>query len=130
MAKLAKPSGPELEVAQIVFRLGECRVRDVVAALPPERMMDFSTVQTYLRRLKAKGYLTTRREGRADVYRAAVKEKSVVREVVGELVERLFGGDSLPLMQHLIADRNLTPQQLDQLQAMLDTLKSQRKGKR
>ena len=60
----------ELEVAQVVWKLGEARVRHVVdalAAADPEKKLDFWTVQTYLRRLKAKGYLRTRREGRADV---------------------------------------------------------------
>src|SRR6185437_16393255 len=68
MAAMPKLSGAELEIAQIVFRLGEARVRDVAAALPAERAMDFATVQTYLRRLYAKGFLAKRREGRADVY--------------------------------------------------------------
>jgi BlaI family penicillinase repressor len=125
-----KLSGPAVEIAGVVFRLGKARVRDVVDALPADRKMDFSTVQTYLRRLKARGVLSSTRDGRADVYTAAVKPRSVVRDVVGDLVDRLFGGDSLPLVQHLIEDRKLTDAQIDQLQATLDELKSRRKEKR
>lgn len=129
MAALPKLSGAELEIAQIVFRLGEARVRDVAAALPAERAMDFATVQTYLRRLHAKGLLAKRREGRADVYRPAVRRAGVVRGVVRDLVDRLFAGDALPLVQHLISDRALSDAQLDELQTMLDQLKVKRKGK-
>ena len=47
----------ELEVAQIVWRLGKATVREVYEALPENRNLDFKTVQTYLRRLEAKGYV-------------------------------------------------------------------------
>ena len=81
----------ELEVAQVVWKLGEARVRDVVdalAAADPEKKLDFWTVQTYLRRLKAKGYLRTRREGRADVYLPAVRPTRVLRDLVNDFVNR------------------------------------------
>lgn len=40
----------ELEIAQVVWELKQATVREVVDALPPERELDFKTVQTYLRR--------------------------------------------------------------------------------
>jgi predicted transcriptional regulator len=120
----------ELEITQIVWKLGEAKVRDVVDALPPDRKADFWTVQTYLRRLKAKGYLRTRRDGRADVYIPAVKPKSVLRDVISDFVNRTFGGESLPLMQQLIDDRGLSDAEIDQLQATLEQLKRQNIQKR
>ena len=63
----------ELEIARIVWNLGEATVREVADALPEERGIDFWTVQTYLRRLKDKGYLKTRRQGRSNVYIPAVE---------------------------------------------------------
>ena len=116
----------ELEVAQVVWKLGEARVRHVVdalAAADPEKKLDFWTVQTYLRRLKAKGYLRTRREGRADVYLPAVRPTRVLRDLVNDFVNRLFDGEPLPLVQHLIGDRGLSDAEIDELQATLDKLK-------
>ena len=123
MAGRAALSKAELEIAQVLWRLGVGRVREVVEALSAERKMDFATVQTYLRRLKLKGYLKTRREGRADVYLPAVKPGSVIKEVVGEFVDRAFEGRVVPLMQHLIDDRGLSEKEIEELQAMLNRLK-------
>jgi predicted transcriptional regulator len=120
-------SKSELEISQTLWKLGSGRVRDVLAALPPERQLDFFTVQTYLRRLKAKGYLRTRREGRADVYFPAVKPASVIRQLTADFLQRAFGGNALPLMQHLIDDADLSDAQIDQLQTTLDELKNRRK---
>jgi predicted transcriptional regulator len=127
MAKRASASKSELEIARVVWSLGEAGVRDVLAALPAERKMDFSTVQTYLRRLHAKGYLRARRAGRSNLYRPAVKPTSVVRDVVDDLLDRLFGGDALPLVQHLIAERGLSGDEIEQLQQLLDELKERKR---
>jgi BlaI family transcriptional regulator, penicillinase repressor len=128
MSKRSAVSKSELEISQIVWSLGSARVRDVVAALPEDRGLDFFTVQTYLRRLKAKGYLKTRREGRADVYLPAVKPASVIREITADFVDRAFGGEALPLMQQLIEDRGLSDGEIEQLQGILDELKRRRKS--
>jgi predicted transcriptional regulator len=127
MGKRPELSKSELEISQTLWKLGSGRVRDVVAALPEERGLDFFTVQTYLRRLKAKGYLRTRRVGRADVYFPAVKPASVIRQITADFLQRTFGGQALPLMQHLIEDAGLSDAQIDELQATLDDLKRRRK---
>ena len=120
MAKRPAVAKSELEVAQIVWERGHASVREVLEALPAGRNLDFKTVQTYLRRLEAKGYLRKRREGRAMIYLPRVEPRRVVREVIDDFVERLFGGESLPLFQHLIHDRGLSAAELRQLRAMLD----------
>lgn len=126
MAKRPGLAKSELEIVQIVWKLREARVRDVVAVLAERGQVDFWTVQTYLRRLKAKGYLRTRREGRSNIYSPAVRPKRVVSDVVADLVDRLFGGQALPLVQHLIEDQGLSQDDIAQLQAMLDSLKKKK----
>jgi BlaI family penicillinase repressor len=125
MSKRPPVAKSELEVAQIVWQLGEASVRQVLESLPAERGLDFKTVQTYLRRLEAKGYLRTRRQGRAKVYVPRVRRDQVVRELISDLVHRLFDGQSLPLFQHLIHDQGLTAGELDQLRTMLDERETQ-----
>lgn len=127
MAKLPPLPKSELEVARIVWDLKEATVRQVLEALPEDRKLDFWTVQTYLRRLAAKGYLKTSRQGRNNVYSPRVSPDRVVGEVVSDLIERVFDGQSLPLFHHLIHDRGLSDREIDELQRTLDELK--RRGK-
>jgi BlaI family transcriptional regulator, penicillinase repressor len=125
MSKRPAVAKSELEVARIVWELGEASVRQVVDALPGERNLDFKTVQTYLRRLAAKGYLRTRRDGRTNIYLPRVHPQQVVKEVIDDLLKLLFGGESLPLFQHLIQDQNLSSAELDKLRAMFDEMENQ-----
>jgi BlaI family transcriptional regulator, penicillinase repressor len=126
MAKRPAVAKSELEVAQLVWQLGQASVRQVLDALPAERGLDFKTVQTYLRRLEAKGYLRSRSEGRAKIYVARVQPEQVRREVINDFVHRLFGGDTIPLFQHLIKDRGLSDAEIGELRAMLDRLENRK----
>ncbi len=114
----------ELEIARIVWDLGgRATVREVHDALPRDRQLDFWTVQTYLRRLKTKGYLTTEKSGRNNIYVSAVRPSKVISGIVDDLVDRLFDGEIYPLVQHLVQGDSLSDEEINRLQSMLDKAK-------
>lgn len=115
----------EMEVARILWELKKATVREVHEALPAQRKMDFATVQTYLRRLDAKGYVKADLDGRTRVYSARVRPATVIRETVGDLVDRLFGGETLPLMRHLIEDGRVNAEELVELRQLIERLEDQ-----
>ena len=127
MARRAVPAPSELEVARIVWDLGSASVRQVLDALPSDRALDFKTVQTYLRRLAAKGYLRTRRDGRTLIYSPKVQPRRVIGQVVDDLMNRLFDGEVFPLFQHLIEDRGISENDVRQLRELLDRLEQEEK---
>ncbi|MCH7971715.1 MAG: BlaI/MecI/CopY family transcriptional regulator [Chloroflexi bacterium] len=120
----------ELEIARIVWKLGSATVREVLEQLPKNRNLDFKTVQTYLRRLESKGYFKTKKEGRSKVYLAKVRADRVVREVVDDFMERLFDGEAIPLLQHLINDRGLSDDEIRKLREMLNRLEGEQNDSR
>jgi BlaI family transcriptional regulator, penicillinase repressor len=115
----------EMEVARVVWQLGQTTVRQTHEAMPAGKM-DFATVQTYLRRLEAKGYVRSSLLGHTRVYAAKVHPTTVIRETVEDLIDRLFGGEALPLMQHLIEDRGITAAEISDLRRLLDRLEEER----
>jgi BlaI family transcriptional regulator, penicillinase repressor len=125
MSKRAVPAKSELEVARIVWERGGATVRQVLDALPEDRGLDFKTVQTYMRRLEAKGYLRTHREGRSNVYKPIIRPGQVIGEVLNDLLNRLFDGQVLSLLQHLINDRGLSGDEVRQLRELLDQMEEE-----
>lgn len=115
----------EMEVARVLWGLKKATVREVHEALPANRKMDFATVQTYLRRLDTKGYVKADLDGRTRVYAPRVRPATVIRETVGDLVDRLFGGETLPLMRHLIEDGQVSSEELTELRKLIDRLEDQ-----
>jgi predicted transcriptional regulator len=116
----------EMEVARVLWDLKRASVREVHEAFPAGRKIDFATVQTYLRRLESKGYVVGRLEGRTRIYSPKVQPRKVIGQTIDDLVQRLFGGDSLPLMKHLIEDRGISAEDLAELRKLIDQLE---KGK-
>ena len=115
----------ELEVARAVWDLQEATVGEVHLWFPKNRKLDYTTVQTYLRRLESKGYVKTRREGRNKIYSPKVPPHQVIRETVDDLMNRLFDGETLPLMQHLIQDRGISREETHKLRDLLDQLEAE-----
>ena len=52
----------------------------------------------------------------------------MIRETVDDLVDRLFGGESLPLMRHMIEDRGISSDELAELRRMLERLTEENDG--
>lgn len=115
----------ELEVARVLWQIGPAGVRQVHETLVTERAMDFATVQTYLRRLESKGYASSKLQGRIRVYSARAKARTVIRQTVDDFVDRLFGGESLPLVKHLIEEGGIDKEDLSELKALIDRLETE-----
>lgn len=126
MAKKAVLSKSEMEIAQVLWGLGEASARDVTEALPKGRKIDFSTVQTYLSRLEKKGYVKSKLVGRAKVFRSSIKPQQVVREAVDDFVKLLFGGEKIPLVRHLVSDAEVSKEELAELRQLLDSMERKR----
>ncbi len=125
MADRPALSRAEMEVARIVWTLREASVRQVLDNLPENRGINYKTVQTFLRRLEAKGYLLSRREGRSLIYAADVRPKQVVRDTVRDFINRLFNGSPMALLEHLIRDQGLEKAELDQLRHLLSEVEAE-----
>lgn len=112
-------SKAEMEVARIVWELGRATVREVCEALSANRSVEYKTIQTFLRRLEAKGCLKAERIDRSIVYSPLTKPQTVIREAVADFVKRLFGGDAIPLLEHVIQEQGLSRDEILQLKALL-----------
>ena len=114
----------ELELMKIIWSKGEVTVRDVYETLLERRRIAYTTVMTMMRVLERKGYLKTRREDRAYVYRPSHPERQVVRSMVREFVDRVFNGSARPLLVHLVEDRRLSKKELEELERLVREVES------
>ena len=125
MAELPQLSNGEMEVARVIWELKDASLGEIYSAFASEREGDYSTVQTYVRRLEAKGYVESRREGRGKRYRPKVAPRHVIRRTLTDLVDRLFGGQAMPLMRHLIEDKGISRKEIAELRELLDRFEEQ-----
>lgn len=116
-------SETELEVLKVLWEHGPGTVRDVGAVLRRRgRRYAYTTVQTLLARLEAKGHVRSDKSGVAHVFAAAVSRDGLLRRRLKDLADDLCGGTATPLLQALVDGHPLTPEEIDELRRRLDDL--------
>lgn len=110
----------QLAILRILWREGGATVVQVHGALAGERALTASTVGTMLQKMERRGLVRHRRDGRRYVYAATVSEPEVRRGMVGDLTRRLFGGDPLALLGHLVREEEIDGSDLDSLREEIE----------
>ena len=109
----------QLAIMRVLWSRGEASARDVHTALLAERGLAVSTIKTMLRKMEDRGVVIHRLHGRQFIYRALIAEADVRDGMVGDLVQRIFRGDSAALVNHLIEAGEIDADELDDLKARL-----------
>lgn len=113
----------ELELMNILWRLDEGSVADVIEALPKERDLAYTSVSTILRILEQKKILKTRKEGRGHVYIPILKKSEYEAKSVRHMVDKVFDGAPIAmfgaLVKELLDAKELDAAELSEIQAML-----------
>jgi predicted transcriptional regulator len=104
---------------RVLWEHGEAAASEVHKALFEERGLAVTTIKTMLRKLEEYGCVEHRLNGRQFIYRPAIAEMDVREGMVGDLVQRLFSGDSTALVNHLIQSGEVNIEDLDQLRAFV-----------
>ncbi len=119
----------ELEVLKTLWDQGPTTVREVLTRLHEQgRHVAYTTVQTLLTRLEQKGYVTSDKSDFAYVYRAKLTRDRLTRSRLNMLVKQLYDGAAGPLVLQLVRDEPLTPEEIQELQKLIERLDSD--GKR
>ena len=113
-------SPAESEILQFVWRLGSATVQDVCDTISQERSATYATVQTLLRRLEKKGYIGHELKGKAHLFYPVAKREEVIGRTVGDFVNRLFGGDPVPLLLHLVNRSKLKDEDIERLKKLIE----------
>ncbi len=109
----------ELDVMGVLWERGPSTVAEVRDALSDD--LAYTTVLTVLRVLEGKGHVTHREEGRAHRYEPLVQREQAGRSALSRVVSKLFQGSPEQLLTQLVSDRNLSPEQIRRMRALLDS---------
>jgi predicted transcriptional regulator len=119
----------ELQVMEIFWSRGALTVREAQEHFPQKSRPAYTTVQTVVNRLEAKGALARARKlGNAHIYEATVSRSAAQRRLVDEFLG-LFGGRMQPLMAQLVESGRLTLEDVQDAEKRLRELAA-KKGAR
>lgn len=117
-----RPTDAEIAILRVLWEHGPSTVRQVRQVLGRRRRTGYTTVLKLLQIMLNKGLVHRDTARRSHVYRARVSEAATQRQLVGDLVDRAFGGARTKLIMQALADRRATAAELAEIRRLLDQL--------
>ena len=118
----------ELRIMEAFWERGTLAIREVQEGFPQKKRPAYTTIQTMVNRLEAKGALRrSRKIGNAHIYEAVISRSAAQRRLIAEFLS-LFGG-RMHLIAQLVETGNLTFDDLHAAEKLLDDLGKKGKQK-
>lgn len=116
-------SETEMEVLKALWEHGAGTVREVDEHLRRDgRQWAYTTLQTLLNRLEAKGLVSIDKRTTPHVFRAAVTRDKLLGQRLKDLTRDLCGGAMAPLVRALVTEHRFTPEEIQHFRKLLDDL--------
>ncbi len=128
MAKQNKPTQSELEILSVLWERETATVREVHEVFNRRKPTGYTTVLKLLQLMDEKGLVERDRANRAHVYRAKIKQKETGKQMLGDILQAVFGGSALRLVQQVL-ETETTPEDLKEIRRMIERAEKDEKLK-
>jgi BlaI family transcriptional regulator, penicillinase repressor len=118
-SKTDKPTERELDILKVLWERGPSSVREVYELLSRNEDLSFTTIQTMLQVMFDKDLVSREMMGRSLIYTAKVKREEAERVLVGDLLERLFGGSAQQLLARALDVKKASPEELKAIERLI-----------
>jgi predicted transcriptional regulator len=115
----------EYELMEILWSIKQGTVRDVLAKLPNNRHLAYTSVSTILRILQQKQIVAAEKMGKQHSYRPLITREAFAHHSVNKMVSQVFSGNSVQLVSYLVDKNKLSVEELNAIQRLLDNRKKE-----
>lgn len=110
----------ELELMNILWKIDQGSVHEVMECLPSGRDLAYTSVSTILRILEQKKFVRSQKEGRGHVYSPIVLKQQYEGTSLQHLVTRVFDGTPSTLVRRLLETSDLSDDELKSIRTLLN----------
>jgi BlaI family penicillinase repressor len=120
--KTAGPTERELAILNVLWARGPSTVRQVHEALHAGTETAYTTTLKLMQIMAEKGLLLRKDAGRQHVYRPAMSEERTQKQVVRDVLDKVFAGSAEKLVMRALAARKVSAKELKRIREMLDKI--------
>jgi BlaI family transcriptional regulator, penicillinase repressor len=122
-----KPTDAELAILRVLWERGPCTVREVHDALSQSQDTGYTTILKFLQIMTDKGLVVRDESERAHVYSTRFSEQRTQRQLLGDLIDRAFGGSPAKLVMQALSATTATAAELTAIRHLLDQMEGEAK---
>jgi len=120
--KTSGPTDRELAILGVLWDKGPSSVRDVHEALQQEDETGYTTTLKLMQIMVDKGLLVREVGGPKHIYRPAVSEERTQKQLIGDLLDRVFAGSAEKLVMRALSAKRVSAKELKRIRQMLDKM--------
>jgi predicted transcriptional regulator len=120
--ELSRPTDAELAILRVLWQRGESTVRQVHDVLSQEREMGYTTVLKLMQIMTEKGLVERDESERTHVYQARLTQQQTQQQLVGDLLNKAFGGSASQLVLQALSAKPASAEELTEIRQLLDKL--------
>lgn len=124
---IPRPTDAELAILRVLWQRGPSTVREVHEALSATHDTGYTTVLKLLQIMIDKRLVVRDESQRAHVYAARESEQRTQRQLLGDLIDRAFGGSPAKLVMQALSGSKATPEELNAIRRMLEQMEGESK---
>lgn len=120
-----KPSEGELEILQILWKKDAATVREVYEEISLHKECAYTTTLKLMQIMFDKQLVVRDNSQKTHIYKANVSKEKTQKLMLGKMVHSLFAGSTSQLILQALGSEKPSDAELEQIQDMLDKLKSE-----
>lgn len=122
-----RPTDSELAVMRALWSRGPSTVREVLDVVNERRAepLAYTTILRFLQIMTEKGLVVREEKDRGHIYEPSVPEARTKRQLVRDLMDRVFDGSARELVLQALGARKVSAQELSEIRKLLDELGAQ-----
>lgn len=121
--KTPRPTDRELAILRVLWERGPSTVRQVNEAVNRDRSTGYTTTLKLMQIMTEKGLVVRDKSERTHVYKACAAEEQTQRQLVGDLLDKAFGGSAEKLVMRALSAKKVSAKEVGKIRKMLDELK-------
>ena len=126
-AKPKRPTESELSILRVLWQHGPMSVRAVQEILDAERPTGYTTALKLMQIMLEKRLVERDESVRPQLYKARHPQEQTQRQLVGDLLDRAFGGSVRELVLQALSTQKSTPEELTKMERLLDQMEGRKR---
>src|SRR5688572_18800904 len=117
-----RPTDQELLILNVLWQRGPSTVRDVWKVIAEDRDIGSTSILKIMQIMRDKGLIICDARQRPQVYRTKQTQRSTLKHLARDLLDRAFGGSAKSLMLHALDNKRCGPEELAEIRKLLDQI--------
>lgn len=119
---MIKPTETELEILNILWKIGPCNVRTVNEKMNEQKEVGYTTTLKLMQIMAQKGLVERDETSRTHIYSAKVRAEEIQEEMLDKLLNSAFGGSASQLVLSALGSGKASAKELQEIKALIQKL--------